>query len=196
MNKLENRLENILENRLQTLPKDALFSIAIELDLPDLLSLCNSYERINELICERNDIWNYKLRKEFPVLNYYGKNPKEYYIKSKEIVRNHPDWKNILPLIDIEKYEFKQRNTPKGKIYALLQSLKKEVLLKIINDYNEDSGKKKIKKIQSDTILNFLEDIGLVFDQDYIDYYNNLIKELETYIKNPNYTFQFILFEF
>ena len=44
---------------MKKLSKDALFSIAIELNLPDLL---RSSSRINNLICKRNDIWNYKLK--------------------------------------------------------------------------------------------------------------------------------------
>jgi len=184
-------------DKIENLPKDALFSIAIELDLPDLLALCGSHERIDELICKKNDIWYYKLNQEFPELKYSGKDPKEYYAKSKEIIKNHADWKKILPLIDIEKYEFKQRDSPKGKVYALLQSLKKEVLIKIINDYNQESKiiKTKIKKIRPIKVLSFLEDTGLVYDAEFIAYYKKLIKELETYIKNPNYTFDYSLWE-
>jgi len=184
-------------DKIENLPKDALFSIAIELDLPDLLALCGSHERIDELICKKNNIWYYKLNQEFPELKYSGKDPKEYYAKSKEIIKNHADWKKILPLIDIEKYEFKQRDSPKGKVYALLQSLKKEVLIKIINDYNQESKiiKTKIKKIRPIKVLSFLEDTGLVYDAEFIAYYKKLIKELETYIKNPNYTFDYSLWE-
>ena len=50
---------------MNKLGKDELFSIAIKLDLPDLLAFCKSDERINQLICKRNDIWRTKLN-EFP----------------------------------------------------------------------------------------------------------------------------------
>ena len=53
---------------MEKLSKDALFSIAIELNMPELLQFCATNSRINNLICKRNDIWNYKLKNEF--LNY------------------------------------------------------------------------------------------------------------------------------
>ena len=53
-------------SRFNKLSKDALFSIAIMLDLPDLLRFCDSNERVDELICQRNEIWYNKLVKEFP----------------------------------------------------------------------------------------------------------------------------------
>ena len=39
-------------NRFDKLSNDALFSIAIMLDYPDLLNFCESSERIYQLICE------------------------------------------------------------------------------------------------------------------------------------------------
>ena len=50
---------------MELLDKVALFNIAIELDLPNLLTFCSTNKRINNLICKRNEIWKYKL-KEFP----------------------------------------------------------------------------------------------------------------------------------
>ena len=46
--------------------KDELFRTAIELDLPDLLSFCGASKTINDKVCKRNDIWLYKINKEFP----------------------------------------------------------------------------------------------------------------------------------
>jgi len=50
---------------MDKLNKDELFSIAIELNLPELLNFCSSSKRINEFICKRNDVWNYKLKRDF-----------------------------------------------------------------------------------------------------------------------------------
>ena len=44
---------------------DELFLIAIELDMPSLLEFCASNSRFNNLICNRDKIWEYKLEKEF-----------------------------------------------------------------------------------------------------------------------------------
>ena len=51
---------------MDLLTKDVLFSIATFLPLNDLISFCNSDSRINQLIYQRDDIWNFKLDKEFP----------------------------------------------------------------------------------------------------------------------------------
>jgi len=51
---------------MNKLSKDVLFMIGLNLDLPDLLNFCESSERVNELICKRNDIWLNKLVNEFP----------------------------------------------------------------------------------------------------------------------------------
>ena len=50
---------------MDKLTKDELFSIAIFLDLSNLSNFCNSDERIDKLVCKKNDIWFHKL-KEFP----------------------------------------------------------------------------------------------------------------------------------
>jgi hypothetical protein len=66
---------------MDKLTKDALFLIAIELDLPSLLNFCASNSRINKLVCQRDDIWLYKLKAEYPdykILNLH-KTPKEIY---------------------------------------------------------------------------------------------------------------------
>ena len=67
------------------LTKDTLFSIAIHLDLPDLLNFCKSSKRINDI---SNNIWYYKLNEEFPGYQLTG-TPKQtyqtlYYTKLKD----------------------------------------------------------------------------------------------------------------
>ena len=51
---------------MDNLTKDELFSIAIRLDLSDLVAFCNTSKKINNLIFLRNDVWLYKLKTEFP----------------------------------------------------------------------------------------------------------------------------------
>jgi hypothetical protein len=55
-----------------TLSKDTLFLIALELDMPSLFSLCNSNKKLNLKLCENEEFWKIKLRKEFG--SYYEKN--------------------------------------------------------------------------------------------------------------------------
>ena len=51
---------------MDLLTKDVLFNIATMLDLDDLSNFCSSDSRINRLICQDKNIWNFKLMKEFP----------------------------------------------------------------------------------------------------------------------------------
>jgi len=71
-------MDKILINEL---PKDALFSLGLQLNLPDLLSFCNSQPRIDRLVCQQNDIWNAKLNREFPNYNsmFQKDTPRETY---------------------------------------------------------------------------------------------------------------------
>ena len=64
---------------MENLPKDVLFRLALELNLPELLKLCATNKRINSLVCERNDIWYYKLNSEFPGYQMLKPTPKDNY---------------------------------------------------------------------------------------------------------------------
>src|SRR5579872_2386123 len=80
-----------MENTSQVLDQNILFQIGIELDLPDLLRLCQSNKEINRKLCQQDAIWNYKLKKDFgEYLDFrdrspkfkpiYQRNKREYYI--------------------------------------------------------------------------------------------------------------------
>jgi len=71
---------------MNKLTKDTLFSIAIQLELPELLTFCKSSKKINEFISR--DIWYYKLKEKFPGYQLIG-SPKQtyqtlYYTKLKD----------------------------------------------------------------------------------------------------------------
>ena len=51
---------------MEKLNKDELFTLALHLDLPSLLSFCSSNKNIERNVCQRDDIWIYKLKKDFP----------------------------------------------------------------------------------------------------------------------------------
>lgn len=50
---------------MEDLDKDRLFLIAVELNLPSLLNFCASNTKIQKKICNRPDIWIYKLKSDF-----------------------------------------------------------------------------------------------------------------------------------
>ena len=182
---------------MDKLEKDQLFLLALELDLPELLSFCSSSKRINDLICKRNDIWYYKLNKEFSDLKYIGKEPRSYYIKLKEILKVSPELRNILPLINIKKYTISNNSAFVLKIQILLQSINKNVLSKISKDYNNHdiSGIYKMGQIHPLVIISFMNNRGLLNKEEFKIYYNFLIKELEIYMRDPSYIFDPSLWE-
>src|SRR5581483_1376099 len=74
---------------MENTSRDILFQMGIELDLPDLLNLCQSNNQINSKLCQQNAIWNYKLESDFgDYLDWneypkfkpiYEKSKREYY---------------------------------------------------------------------------------------------------------------------
>ena len=69
---------------MEELPRDVLFTIALQLDFPDLLLFCKSIPRVNELICSKDYIWIAKLNNEFP--NWKDFNINKPYIKIYETI--------------------------------------------------------------------------------------------------------------
>lgn len=87
---------------MEKLSRDNLFSLAILLDLPDLLRFCSSQKRIDELICKKNDIWNYKLMNEFPQHSKIFKEmtPRKKYETVSKLSKLKDIWKNVKYNID------------------------------------------------------------------------------------------------
>lgn len=89
-----------METIFRKLPKDILLKLAMELDLSEILNLCESDKKINDNICENNWFWKEKLQKDFYV-NYNNietkENPKTLYFDLDEnfnkcytdVLRNH-----------------------------------------------------------------------------------------------------------
>jgi len=70
------------------LSRDALFAIAINLELEELLRFCKASKHANELVCRQNDIWLYNIKQNFPTLDTFVMNKyrgnrswKQYYIQ-------------------------------------------------------------------------------------------------------------------
>ena len=87
---------------MNKLNKDELFLLAIELSLPDLLTFCSSGKRINDLVCKRDDIWNYKLNRDFmnqPNYKVLKSNPKDNYTLLYKLTQIKEKL-NVIPIID------------------------------------------------------------------------------------------------
>lgn len=50
--------------------KDALIKIALLLDLEDILPLCKTSSKFNEMICKNDDFWKQKLLNDYDIFSY------------------------------------------------------------------------------------------------------------------------------
>lgn len=74
--------QDLTKTSLQNLPKDILFKLALDLDLPDLFSLCLSSKKYNDAICDNQDFWKQRLikdKKTGKIVISSIKNPKKFY---------------------------------------------------------------------------------------------------------------------
>lgn len=86
---------------MENLPRDVLFSIALTMDFPEVLSLCKTNSRINNVLCRNENFWLYKLKNNYNVNKSdmpVGISPKDYY---EEIYRWLKDYPNINHAYDI-----------------------------------------------------------------------------------------------
>ena len=68
-----------MEPSLENLPKDVLFTMALEFNYPELLRFCRTHPRINNLVCQQNDIWVRKLKEDFKITKLIKSTPRETY---------------------------------------------------------------------------------------------------------------------
>lgn len=55
------------------LSRDALIYMALMLDLPEILSLCESSSKINKIVCQNQEFWYNKIKREYPEKNIDNK---------------------------------------------------------------------------------------------------------------------------
>lgn len=74
---------------MESQPRDVIFSIALMMDLPEILSFCRTSRRINSIVCDNNNFWRTKLTNDYNINT--GDNPKNRY---KHIVSELRKYKN------------------------------------------------------------------------------------------------------
>ena len=73
--------------------RDVLFSIALEMDLPDIMRLCETSKKVNEYVCKNRNFWLIKLKKTYPKVPVEKiQDPKGLYIKLYNISTLNPKW--------------------------------------------------------------------------------------------------------
>lgn len=67
---------------METASKDVLFTISLNLKLPDLLRWCSSNSKINRDVCNNDNVWRSKLLKDYPDVDIFSLNKslKETYV--------------------------------------------------------------------------------------------------------------------
>ena len=160
---------------MNKLSKDALFMIALELDLPDLLNFCKSYEKIDKLVCQRNEIWLHKL-KEFP-------NWKEFNIDKdlKDIYETLYDLKVVKEFLkDIPKY----RNYSLLELYNLRElELKNNQLTEIPKELGNLTELETLI-LNGNKLTEIPKELGNLTNLKYLYLYNNKLTEIPKELGN------------
>jgi len=157
---------------MDSLGKDVLFNIATMLDLDELLNFCSSNSRINQLICQGEAIWNFKLTKEFPdYKSHIDKRGREAY----ELLIG------LTKLKEVIKYQ--------GSIYQLY----KETKLYLYNDQiailpSEIGNLSQLRELylNNNQIKTLPPEIGKLSNLRELWLYNNQIKSIPSEIGNLN----------
>ena len=124
---------------MEQVPVDVLFRLALELDLPELLLFCRSSKRINENVCRRNHIWNYKLNTEFSQQDreYFkrGRTPRQAYTllyQLTQLQHKLPVLKNSL----IDLYNLKKLDLFCNRLTSVPPELGRLSNLQLLSLYN------------------------------------------------------------
>ena len=67
---------------MEKLPKDMIIYLAMEMELLEIISFCNTSKKINERVCKNNIFWRNKIEKERPgLLDYLSEEKQKDYRK-------------------------------------------------------------------------------------------------------------------
>jgi len=150
---------------MEHLDQVALFHIATMLDLDNLLSLCQTNQRFNRLICQQNHIWIYKLENEFPDWRQH--------------FNDKPVNKVYSLLIKLSK--LKEWMNYEGNIYQLFQETKLELNNKGIKTLPPEIGSlSNLRRLylSGNQIETLPPEIGLLSNLQALYLYNNQIETL------------------
>lgn len=92
--------------KLNELSIDELYSIAVLLDYEDLLRFCSSSSRINNLICKKNDIWRYRLSKDFPKSTLKNGNDRTTYEELYRLIKKVREIYDLSLTLSLSNFNF------------------------------------------------------------------------------------------
>lgn len=104
--------------------ENVIFNLAIEMDTPDMLNWCYSNKRINRLLCQKDNIWIYKLDKDFP------------YWRNLKTVKKYKDIYFMLPKIEKMYEEYVSEGKNKEDIIIFYNDSKLDIYDDVSKDIN------------------------------------------------------------
>ena len=163
-------------SRLDLLPRDMLFKLALELSYPDLITFCSN-SRVNELVCEQKDIWLAKSKEDFGDYQILKSDPRENY----ELLRDLTILKEKLQLSEVPFYE-KEKD-----IYQLYNTKSLSVEFKNIREIPKEIGRLvNLERLGlgNNKIETIPKEIGRLVNLEILDLGNNEIKAIPKEIGN------------
>jgi Leucine-rich repeat (LRR) protein len=184
---------------MENTSRDILFQIGIELDLPELLRLCQSNNQINSKLCQQDAIWNYRLKKDFgeyldfqaraeyPIFQeIYKRNKREYYIFLYQLNKIKTTWKLQYNLYQL--YYFPALVLDHKSIKFIPKEIGQLHNLEILNLSNNqiESIPKEIGQLHNlqnlllafNNIKSIPKEIGELHNLQFLSLYNNQIESI------------------
>jgi hypothetical protein len=182
------------------LTKDVMILTALELNLPDLIALCRTSQKVNEIICKNDTFWFNKVKVDFGLELESPKGSREYYLEMDNRLKTEPNRayeiginNEALPLIKsaLEKGADPNYKSPMDQYTPLIRSIYNDKIFNYLID----------KTITSDETAIFNISKFLDFFMDYrvgpgskaekckvsIKLFDKITPEASKYIFNKNY---------
>lgn len=155
---------NIVNNKkLENIPKDVLAQIALELNLEDIVRLCQTNKKFDNIICKSDSFWINKSKKDFPELDLedgglYLRIKDDIHITGEEIkqFRDMKRFQNLLlNVLDYLHYLYSDTEEERDKYFINIESDSNLTEFEILNN-NEQLGVKSKKPLEARFIMNLL----------------------------------------
>lgn len=183
------------------LNNDEIFSIAMRLDLIGLLDFCNSSKRVNEVVCKKDHIWEYRIKQDFPEYDGFlpKSNTKTTYIKLyklEKLINSLYSNDEDKPVTMKQIYMLKRSNLSRMNITKIPKEI--DVLENMewlfLNDNNiveipKEIGNMKnleVLKLQNNQIKELPKELGKLKNLYLLDLGNNNIKYIPEEIEKLN----------
>ena len=185
-------------SKLEQLPRDVLWELAINLDYADIIKLCQTNKNLNQKLCQQDTFWRRKLLKEYP--DYEQLFPKRLPTLREEYERANRFSNKIIADINVflkdhvgmmtnylSSQYFNDFRNAIIQIYKALMTIRKENF-QDIDDYNDARMELIYERLR--LIDNFVPGRSRIlrnrrtpveqriFEHDYSEYFSDFIEEL------------------